>query len=128
MIDHITIHIPAGTFADPDLETFISSLGFESIRAAESVPDGWQVRWYMRRRVALLGIDVLKPDLHLVETPVEEGEARGWKQDHYGMGHICVNVGRANYNALRASKWCVRDSGSGRIWLEFANLRFEVRP
>lgn len=125
-MDHVTYHVPPGTLDDPDLETFIIGLGFEPIPAKESVPEGWKVAWYERRRYALLGSAVLRPNLHLVETP-EHAWALA-EGDQLALGHMCVCVDDRHYRALQSSKWCVRNSGSGRIWMEFANLRFEVRP
>lgn len=124
-MDHVTYHVPSGTLEDPALETFILGLGFEPIPAKEDVPEGWKVRWYERRRYALLGVAVLKPDLHLVEAP-ESNDRRDF--DELGLGHMCISVDELHYRALQSSGWCVRNSGSGRIWMEFANLRFEVRP
>lgn len=124
MFDHVTYHVKPETLDGPGVKVFMSSIGFREIVAAESVPDGWKVRWFKRAWPS-------ETVIHLVEGEIEKGTKWYRFTEHYdrlALGHFCVKVGHARYTMLRRSRHCVRDSGSGRIWLEFANLRVEVRP
>jgi hypothetical protein len=133
MINHVTIHVPAGTLDDPDLARFMMALGFHEVQPDDPFEHGWKVRWWRQaQRQGLLGPF---PDpkwtttLHLVEGEWAESEEVTRRQDQYALGHFCVaGWGQISYQALAGSRWCVRDSGSGRVWLQFANIRVEVRP
>jgi hypothetical protein len=125
MIDHVTYHVVPGTLERIDLKSFMLALGLEEIEAAESVPEGWRVRWFARPDY-LPGNQTV---LHLVETPRSAQIPNAGNGDKLGLGHFCVTgVGLDRYNGFKATRWLDRDSGSGRIWLRFANLRVEVRP
>lgn len=115
VINHVTYHVPAGTLDDPNLSKLMSSLGLEEVDALDPFEHGWKVRWWRA------WYRTSKVMLHLVET--DDGE-----QDMLSLGHFCISGNRERYETLKASRWCTRNSGSGRIWLEFANLRIEVRP
>jgi hypothetical protein len=125
VIDHVTVHVPRGTLDNADLSAFMLAIGLDQIEAAESVPEGWRVRWFASYTHGLLGSVRDKTVLHLVE-PAPEDDAG---PDQLSLGHFCVKgIGRPRLEALRRTSWCVRDSGSGRIWLHYANMRVEVRP
>lgn len=125
-IDHITYHVEPGTLANPDLIGFMKLLGFEEIEPNDPFEHGWNVRWFRtdhdtdadRKRT---------PAIHLVEGEVPSGIT---PFDRLVLGHICVKGHGivAITTRARAKGWLERDSGSGRIWLAFANLRVEVRP
>jgi hypothetical protein len=122
MIDHVTYQVEPGTLDNPDLIKFMNALGLQQTRATEDVPEGWSVKWFQSIYRSLLGTFEERVKIHLVE----KGDGP-W--DELVLGHFAISsVGSARYAALRATPWCVRDSGSGRIWLEFVNLRVEVRP
>lgn len=127
MMDHVTYHVPPGTLEDPELEKFMGMLGFQPVKAEESVPAGWKVRWFNYQIHTLLGVRMGETTLHLVEATVDRF-TRKKEQDQLVLGHFCVRVGQRAYNAIRLTKYLERDSGSGRIWVEFHNLRVEVRP
>lgn len=119
MINHVTYHVPAGTLERPDLDVFMRLTGLREIEPNDSFEHGWKVRWFMTEAAR-------RPLIHLVES--DDGE-----QDLLALGHFCVNVGsravvRAMARDAKGEGWLERDSGSGRIWLKFANLRVEVRP
>jgi hypothetical protein len=131
MINHITIHVPDGTLDDPDLARFMNALAFNETPANDPFEHGWKVRWWRQsQRAGLLGSfpdPRYTTNLHLVEGWAE-GMGRGDK-DELSLGHICVSGwGAIWFQAVANSRWCVRDSGSGRCWLQFANIRIEVRP
>lgn len=119
MIDHLTIHVPPGTLERDDLAQFFDQLNMDEVPPNDVFEHGWKVRWFR---------DCLHrgPAVHLVEGFLEESE--GLSQDRLGLGHFCVRVGQARVRRLASSHWCVRASGSGRIWLQCANIRVEVRP
>lgn len=119
MIDHVTYHVPVGTLADPDLESFMRSIGLREIPADDVFEHGWKVRWFRGYKVDVFGSRSVPPNLHLVE--------HGDMPDVLSLGHFCVVIPNVQKELLARTAWCVRNSGSGRIWLEFANLRVEVR-
>lgn len=123
MIDHITYHVPPGTLAEPELDVLMNILGFEEFPAAESVPDDWKVRWWKRSGQSLQNFR--EPDLHLVEGKTPDC---AYNHDLLCLGHFCVVVRPSEFSYLKGTRWCFRDSGSGRIWVGFANIRVEVRP
>lgn len=119
-LDHITYHVPAGTLERRDLLSFFRTIGMEEVSADDEYEHGWDVRWFAP---FIDGDEPAKrPLIHLVESG--DGE-----QDALALGHFAVK-GPVRAVAARASKrgWLERDSGSGRIWLAYANLRVEVRP
>jgi hypothetical protein len=126
MLHHVTYHVKPGALTGSDIKVFMSTLGFrETDPSVDGLEDGWNVRWFER------GWPRPSTKIHFVEGAFEVGEGRERHTEHFdrlALGHFCVRVGRARYGILRGSQWCVRDSGSGRIWLAFSNLRVEVRP
>jgi hypothetical protein len=134
MIDHLTLHIPPGDLYDAELASFMRHLGLHEIdnpALHDTREAGYDVRWFASpRKAALPGApdEPLKPELHLVAT--DDGE-----RDMFALGHFCVRIGANRYETAKHSKWCVRDSGSGRVWLGFPvgpvraeAIRVEVRP
>lgn len=116
MIDHITIHVPPGALADKGLTDFMNLLGMHELVPGESVPEGWGIRWFHDN-------SGLWPTVHLVE-----GDHEGVNADDLVLGHFCVKVPANRVEALRKSRWCVRARlGSARIWVQFHNVRVEVR-
>lgn len=117
MIDHVTIHVEPGTLKRADLADFFRIIGMAEVDADDPYEHGWDVRWFAPWDKAGA---TTKPYIHLVET--DEGE-----HDIYALGHFCV-VMDPDIIRTRAPERITRDSGSGRIWLGFANIRVEVRP
>jgi hypothetical protein len=121
-LNHVTYHVPPNTLYGGEAEAFFTLLGFKEISADDTFEHGWAVRWFK---------DAFSeaPPIHLVEG-IWSGAGEGFvsDQDLLALGHFCVLRPQRAYNMLKASRFCVRDSGSGRIWLQFANLRVEVRP
>lgn len=120
-LDHITYHVESGTLERRDLLTFFRMLGMEEVPADDRYEHGWYVRWFAS--VPVPGDLYRLPYIHLIET--EESD----DHDRLALGHFCIQ-GDVDYlrNHPRAGDYIKRDSGSGRIWLQFANLRVEVRP
>lgn len=121
-LDHITYHIEGGklgdiTADDDELGDFMKLIRFREIAVDDHFEHDWKVRWFL----PVFSQPSWTPAIHFVET--DEGE-----QDILSLGHFCVAVSEACMDQARASKWLTRDSGSGRVWLEYANLRVEVRP
>lgn len=112
MINHITCHILDEEF--DDVRELMTELGFHEIPADDPFEHGYNVRWYSDG----LG----SPNVHFVA----DGGSGDWLQ----LGHFCVVLGsQAHFERLKRSRFLVRDSGSGRIWLQVAdNVRVEVRP
>lgn len=127
ILNHVTIHVPPGTLANPDLTEFFELLGFAEVPADDIHEHGWNVRWF-RAEVFLWG-NLYGPVIHLVEGENPEAVDYQWEAqfDVLNLGHICVSS-CAGYKTLEASKYLIRSSGSGRIWVQFENIRVEVRP
>jgi hypothetical protein len=130
IVDHVTIHVPFGTLTEESSAAwtvnFFTLLGFEEIEPNDPFEHGWVVRWFRVPRTPRIPFGepgVQKhPAIHLVESG--DGE-----QDLPALGHFCItSIGQRRFGVLAASSYCVRNSGSGRIWLRHANIRVEVRP
>lgn len=128
--NHVTYHVPTGTLGDRAVEHFFTLLGFHEVIATDAFEHGWKVRWFKDSFSD-------SPLIHLVEGVHNLGDGRkrashlaeGYTdQDLLALGHFCVARPNKVYVGLGKSRYCVRNSGSGRIWLQFANLRVEVRP
>jgi hypothetical protein len=123
--NHGTYHVPLGTLRESRLEAFFTLLGFYEINPDDPHEHNWNVRWFK---------DAYSdgPLIHLVEGAAEipqlDGTTIHTDRDYPGLGHFCVARPRKAYDLLARSPHCVRDSGSGRIWLQYANLRVEIRP
>lgn len=117
MLDHVTVHIPEGSLDGDDLPAFMALIGFREIPARDTLYEhDLKVRWFVPVHV---GVEPVK--LHFVET--DNGE-----HDILAYGHFCVKMPKDRIRALSSHRLCTRDSGSGRIWMEYANIRVEVRP
>jgi hypothetical protein len=120
VINHVTYHLSREALGYSCLEEImVDLLGFREIEPDDPFEHGYQVRWF--QLIEALG-DPGLPVIHFV--------AHG-DRDPYrlGLGHFCVVVAPDRFEACRKSDYCARDSGSGRIWLEYDNcrLRIEVR-
>lgn len=114
MIDHITYQMPMEELLDQAIGAFFDCVGMYEIEASEVVPLRWRVRWFASGESC--------PNIHLVSAP-------NTPLTGIGLGHFCVRVGIVLYERARRSRWCIHDSGSGRIWLcGPGGLRAEVRP
>jgi hypothetical protein len=122
MIDHVTYHVAPGTLDDPDLPLFLEAIGLKEVEPDDPFEHGWKVRWFRSWGVRN------RTTIHLVEGTFNPSGTLFQDQDDLVLGHFCVKVGATTYAALRATRWLDRDSGSGRIWMKFNNLRVEVRP
>lgn len=124
-INHITVHVPYGTLSSASLiDEFMALLGFREIEPEEKV-EGLNIRWFEPQ-----GQINEFPILHLVEGRLKDNEVtHGLFHDLPALGHFCITTHQEHFDHIRNSeKWVERDSGSGRIWLRFANIRVEVRP
>jgi hypothetical protein len=107
MVNHVTYEVPRRAVVEvPGIALFLGKLGFNEVVVREEAE--WPVRWFTSGSF----------NLHLV----------GREYQPVGLGHFCVEVRPETYAELRLSPECVRDSGSGRIWLQAYCLRVEVRP
>lgn len=127
VLNHVTIHVPPGTLADPDLEEFWELLGFREVKPDDIHEHGWNVRWF-RIPWRLWGAES-SPAIHLVEGIhfPKPCDPESHDRDVPALGHICVSS-CVGYKTLEQSKFLQRSSGSGRIWVGLANIRVEVRP
>lgn len=116
MLDHITVHVPEKTLDGDKIARFMSLIGFREIRPDDLYEHGYKVRWF-----TAIFVGESSPNIHFVET--EDGE-----QDMPALGHFCIKASKQKIRDLASGRFCVRDSGSGRIWLQMANIRVEVRP
>lgn len=114
VIDHVTYHLsPAGLDA---IGRPMKILGFREATPDDPFEHGYDVRWFHP-------IHRLKPWVHFVATP-----EKPFHIDSLELGHFCVVVTPERYAKAATSEWCVRNSGSGRIWLKCDAVRIEVRP
>jgi hypothetical protein len=129
MIDHVTIHVPPGTLDNVNLTDFFWMLGMAEVAADDEYEHGWKVRWWAPFHN---GDDLpVKPFIHLVEGWCQPEAAGGVEvgSDAYSLGHFCVKLDPHQIRRTADRRgWLQRDSGSGRIWVGFANIRVEVRP
>jgi hypothetical protein len=109
MIDHLTYHLtPEGLSRVGGL---MMLLGFEEVEPNDPFEHGYSVRWFERH---------VRPLVHFVAD--DSGEC-----DSLALGHFCVVVSPDRFEEAADSRYCVRNSGSGRIWLEHDQVRVEVR-
>jgi hypothetical protein len=124
-VNHITYQLSPEALGYSCLDELMELIGFEEIEPGESVPEGWSIRWFADKERG--DHNCIAPVLHFVACRIR------WTYRYdsvaLGLGHFCVRVG-TRYEECRRSDYCVRDSGSGRVWLEYDNkrLRIEVRP
>lgn len=133
MIDHVTYHVPEPTLEKDPVDhclAFFEALGFEEIMPEDPFEHGWLVRWFVTYERNFFRSPMthrIGPAIHLVEASFEEDQYWPRSHDHLVLGHFCVVRPHREYRLLSQTPWCVRNSGSGRIWMQFANLRVEVR-
>lgn len=109
MINHVTYHLtPSGLKGVGDL---MGALGFQEVEPDDPFEHGYDVRWFKRAG---------SPLVHFVS----DGDLIG---DELRLGHICVLVNMLVWQWSKTCKYLTRDSGSGRIWLGYDNLRVEIR-
>lgn len=126
MIDHLTYHVPPGTLNHPELLLFMKTLGLIEIPADDPFEHGWEVRWFRHFR----NEPPYQVRLHLVQGEHDFPDMSKADRDELILGHFCISGMEVEQIRAKAREmeWLDRDSGSGRIWLRFANLRVEVRP
>lgn len=115
-MDHVTYCVP--DVNDPVVDQLAELLSLEEFQASEAYEAAFMKGRYVARWFSTpMGIC----DLHLVE-----GEAPADR----GLEHLCFrNVGHEVYERCAHSPLCVRNSGSGRVWLRGpGSLRVEVQP
>lgn len=113
MIDHVTYHMTNKGLVADDLDEMMKILGFIEVEPDDPFEHGYQVRWFAP-------LYRTKPWIHFV--------ADGRNGDLLRLGHFCIITTKLRFKWAAESRWCVRDSGSGRIWLEHDAVRIEVRP
>jgi hypothetical protein len=118
MIQHVTYHLSRDELGYTALAEIMELVGFEEVKPNDPFEHGYEVRWFRPTRAD-------EPYATIVHFVAYED---GWNR--LGLGHFCVEVGRERFEECRKSDYCVRDSGSGRIWLEYdgGRLRIEIRP
>jgi hypothetical protein len=114
-IEHVTVHLHSTALHNEELPELLELLGFVEVAPDKDIEGEWDVRWFATTGEALLHL--VASDEWLVQ-PVT------------GLSHVCVQgLGRGRYEVARRSKWVEHArEGSGRFWLNFHGLRFEVRP
>jgi hypothetical protein len=125
-IDHVTFHVPRGTFdlgpISSDIGVFWDMLGFIEIEPEEE-PFAGTVRWFQAR-----GED-WQPLVHCIDAVVVPPMPF---QDQPGLGHLAIAADPQMFSAIKTiatqKGWLDRDSGSGRFWVRYENIRVEVRP
>jgi hypothetical protein len=118
MINHVTYHISRDALKSRMLTGYMRLLGFEEVEPNDPFEHGYDVRWFRSE----IGAEPDQPLIHFVA----DGASLDVK---LGLGHFCVaGVGVERFEHCSASAYCVRNSGSGRIWLEYDRVRAEVRP
>lgn len=132
-VDHVTFHVPHGTLASGEtgygVDDFWDMLGLAEIEPQET-PFAGKVRWFALRSQLREETDL--PLVHLIEASPPRPYSDYGAHDQIVLGHICIATQRAHFEFIREEAaikhWLERDSGSGRIWVRYANIRVEVRP
>jgi len=140
MINHVTYQLSEEALGWTCLEEImVDLLGFVEVQPNDPFEHGWQVRWFKpdlkdptSPEIALGGDGLVKPPLiHFVAARDDQVDTSAFRVSRtaVGLGHFCVVVSPERFEACRRSDYLARDSGSGRIWLEYDNnrLRIEVR-
>lgn len=111
IIQHVTYHVTPDAL--DAIHQPLRLLGLQEVEPDDhyDLQPGYRVRWFRRAG---------SPLLHFVTNGDD-------CVDRLVLGHFCVVVPPEVYERARKSKWCTRDSGSGRIWLCPDNVRIEVR-
>lgn len=117
MIDHVTYQVHTRHLRDDRMGQFWAVLGFQEFQA----PEAYQAQFMKGRYEARWFTDGSECDVHLVA--VEQLVPEEW-----GLAHLCVKVDDDQYAVCKHSSFCVRDSGSGRVWLTGpGGIRVEVQ-
>lgn len=124
-IDHVTIHVPQGVLAGATgVFSFFEMLNFQEVDPEEA-PEGLAVRWFQPKETPMM------PLVHLVEGHVPDDFTKYGLFDQPVLGHFAIATSQEHMDYIeefsRANGWLERNSGSGRFWLRFANIRVEVR-
>jgi hypothetical protein len=109
MINHVTYHLSQEGIEGVD--AVMALLGFIEVEPDDPFEHGYNVRWFK---------NATTPLIHFVAD-------YSGQHDILALGHICVVVRPTTYELAAQSVWCVRNSGSGRIWLQHDAVRIEVR-
>jgi hypothetical protein len=120
VLQHVTYHLSQEALGYTCLGEIMELVGFEEVEPNDHFEHGYQVRWFRPTRAD----EPYATLIHFVAGGPNEHAA-------LGLGHFCVaRLGVDRYTACCASDYCVRESGSGRAWLEYdgGRLRIEVRP
>jgi hypothetical protein len=124
MLNHVTYQLSWEALAYTGLAEIMELIGFEEVEPTDPFEHGYEVRWFQPERPSLRSGRHAATVIHFVADGVAQDLA-------LGLGHFCVaGLGVDRYTACCASDYCVRESGSGRAWLEYdgGRLRIEVRP
>lgn len=129
MINHVTYQLSEEALGWSCLdEIMVELLGFREIDPDDPFEHGWHVRWF--QLIEALG-DTGFPVIHFVAAADDQVDTSAFRASRtaVGLGHFCVVVSPDRFEACRRSDYLARDSGSGRLWLEYDNnrLRIEVR-
>lgn len=118
-LDHITLCV--ADVDDERLDQLMDLLGFEEFTASEAYQEAFMKGLYVARWFRPTEISGPSTDLHFVV---------GAHPEDRGLEHVCfMGLGEDRYDHCRQSDLCVRDSGSGRVWLAGpGNIRVEVQP
>lgn len=121
MLDHLTVHVQKGVLSHPALISFMSVIGYREVEPDDPMYEhDLPVKWF-----APIFTGPVDVKIHLVEGLNEDGLA----YDKLALGHFCIRMTKSKVQEIaRRGRYVTRDSGSGRIWLGFANIRVEVRP
>lgn len=119
MIDHVAYVVATRHLYSPRMDEFWAVLGFDEFQAdeqyqAQFMKGRYEARWYT---------DSGECDVHLVAP--KSGQ---WLPEEWGLAHLCVKTDADQYAICKHSSFCVRDSGSGRVWLTGpGGIRVEVQ-
>lgn len=115
-INHVTYQLSQDALEAVDALMYL--LGFVEVDPDDPFEHGFNVRWFKHAH-SYHG----EPVVHFVASD----ELYSPSRVHLGLGHLCVKVDEATMLKAASSVWCVRNSGSGRIWLQHESFRVEVR-
>ncbi len=117
-LDHITYQVPFDALRREEIaDFFVTTLIMEEVDPDGAIEKDWNVRWFE---------DADGFTVHLVEAENNRVEPQ---QVDLALGHFCAVIPREFYQNAVDSKYCERNSGSGRAWLKGpAGIRVEIRP
>jgi hypothetical protein len=116
-VNHVTYQLSKDALEGVDALMLL--LGFVEVEPDDPFEHGYNVRWF-KHAGQLHG----EPLIHFVAEEPDDDLNRV----SLGLGHLCVKVDDVTMLQAAASRFCVRNSGSGRIWLQHESFRVEVRP